>query len=104
MRMVDILSSIPWLVLVIVLSVFLRPGLRTIIIVIGGFSWMNIARLVRGETLSLKNVIMSYMLSLLVKKQQNHLPTYFSFSLTYFNCCGDNKYFGAIMTESALSF
>ena len=38
MRLVDVLSSIPWLVLVIVLRVFLRPGLTTIIIVIGGFS------------------------------------------------------------------
>ena len=38
MRTVDVLSSIPWLVLVIVLSVFLKPGLTTIIIVIGGFS------------------------------------------------------------------
>ncbi len=54
MRLVDVLSSIPWLVLVIVLSVFLRPGLTTMIIVIGGFSWMNIARLIRGETLAAK--------------------------------------------------
>ena len=54
MRLVDILSAIPWLVLVIVLSVFLKPGLTTIIIVIGGFSWMNIARLIRGETLAAK--------------------------------------------------
>ena len=37
MRLVDVLSSIPWLVLVIVLSVFLRPGLTTIIIVIEAF-------------------------------------------------------------------
>ena len=37
MRVVDVLSSIPWLVLVIVLSIFLKPGLSTIIIVIGGF-------------------------------------------------------------------
>ncbi|WP_201519750.1 ABC transporter permease, partial [Klebsiella pneumoniae] len=29
MRVVDVLSSIPWLVLVIVLSVFLKPGLST---------------------------------------------------------------------------
>ena len=47
MRIVDVLSAIPWLVLVIVLSVFLRPGLSTIIIVIGGFSWMSIARLIQ---------------------------------------------------------
>lgn len=54
MRLVDFLSSIPWMVLVIVASVFLRPGLWTIIVVIGLFSWMPTARLVRAETLSLR--------------------------------------------------
>ncbi|MGM7679292.1 ABC transporter permease [Microbacterium sp. A94] len=54
MRFVDFISSIPWMVLVIVASVFLRPGLWTIIIVIGAFSWMPTARLVRAETLSLR--------------------------------------------------
>lgn len=54
MRLVDFLSSIPWIVLVIVASVFLRPGLLTIILVIGGLTWMPIARLVRAETLSAK--------------------------------------------------
>ena len=54
MRFVDFLSSIPWMVLVIVASVFLKPGLWTIIIVIGAFSWMGTARLVRAETLSLR--------------------------------------------------
>jgi peptide/nickel transport system permease protein len=54
MRFVDFLSSIPWMVLVIVVSVFLKPGLWTIIFVIGAFSWMATARLVRAETLSLR--------------------------------------------------
>ena len=54
MRFVDFLSSIPWMVLVIVASVFLKPGLWTIIVVIGAFSWMGTARLVRAETLSLR--------------------------------------------------
>ena len=38
----------------IVLSVFLKPGIGSIIIVIGCFSWMRLARLVRAETLSAK--------------------------------------------------
>jgi len=54
MRFVDFLSSIPWMVLVIVASVFLKPGLWTIIFVIGVFSWMATARLVRAETLTLR--------------------------------------------------
>lgn len=54
MRIVDIMSSIPWMILVTVISIFLRPGLRSIIIVIGFFTWMEVARLVRAETLSIK--------------------------------------------------
>ncbi|MDF2887594.1 MAG: binding-protein-dependent transport system inner rane component [Lacrimispora sp.] len=54
MRFVDILHSIPWMVLVTVVSIFLNPGIQSIIIVIGLFTWMEIARLVRAETLSLK--------------------------------------------------
>jgi peptide/nickel transport system permease protein len=54
MRLVDILSSIPWMILVTVISIYLRPGLQAIILVIGFFTWMSIARLVRAETLSVK--------------------------------------------------
>ncbi|MDR2071286.1 MAG: ABC transporter permease [Treponema sp.] len=54
MRLVDILSSIPWMILVTVISIYLRPGLQAIILVIGLFTWMPIARLVRAETLSVK--------------------------------------------------
>ena len=47
MRIVDILQSIPWLILVTVISIFFKQGLVSIIIVIGFFSWMEIARLVQ---------------------------------------------------------
>ncbi len=53
MRIVDIMSSIPWMVLVTVISLFLKRGLKSIIIVIGFFTWMEIACLVRGD-MSLK--------------------------------------------------
>jgi peptide/nickel transport system permease protein len=54
MRFVDVLSSIPWMILVTVVSIYLTPGLKAIIIVIGFFTWMGTARLVRAETLSVK--------------------------------------------------
>ena len=54
MRIVDVLSSIPWMILITVVSILLKPGLQTIILVIGLFTWMEIARLVRAETLSVK--------------------------------------------------
>ncbi|MTT32381.1 ABC transporter permease subunit [Terrilactibacillus sp. BCM23-1] len=54
MRFVDILSSIPWMILVTVVSIYLTPGLKAIILVIGLFTWMRTARLVRAETLTIK--------------------------------------------------
>lgn len=54
MRFVDLISSVPWMVLVIVATVFLRPSLLTIIVIIGALSWMDTARLVRAEALSVR--------------------------------------------------
>lgn len=54
MQLVDVLSSIPWLILVTVVSLFMKRGIRSIILVIGLFTWMGTARLTRAETLSLK--------------------------------------------------
>lgn len=54
MRILDIFLSIPWLVMVAIVAMFLNHGFLTIIVVIGCFSWLHIARIVRGETLTLK--------------------------------------------------
>lgn len=55
MRLVDVLSSIPWMILVTIISLFIQGGILAIVIVIGGFSWMGVSRIVRAETLSIKN-------------------------------------------------
>lgn len=54
MRAIDILMSVPTFFLILILNAYLKPGLQNIIIIIGLFSWMGTARIVRGETLSLK--------------------------------------------------
>lgn len=54
MRFVDLISSIPWIILVTVISLFFKPGIISIVIVLGFFTWMEIARLVRAETMSFK--------------------------------------------------
>jgi peptide/nickel transport system permease protein len=54
MRVVDVVLSVPILFLVIVLAVVFRPSLTVLILVIGGTSWVVMARLVRAETLSLR--------------------------------------------------
>lgn len=105
MRTVDVLSSIPWLVLVIVLSVFLKPGLTTIIIVIGGFSWMRFSRLIRAETLSAKtHDYVSYARFIGVKPwtiiRRHILPSI----LPTLIVAASSSISSAIMTESALSF
>ena len=54
MRIVDILLSIPLLYLLITLTVIFRRSLTLLIVVIGLVAWLTPARLVRGETLSLR--------------------------------------------------
>lgn len=105
MRIVDVLSAIPWLVLVIVLSVLLKPGLGTIVLVIGGFSWTHVARLVRAEVLSAKE--RSYVeygafigLSHAVIIRRHVLPQI----LPTIMVAATTSVSSAMMTESALSF
>jgi oligopeptide transport system permease protein len=54
MRVVDILSAIPSLLVVIALMVVLGPGLHTILIALSILGWITMARVVRGQILQLK--------------------------------------------------
>lgn len=54
MRSIDILMCVPSFFLILIVNVYLKPGIKNIIIIIGLFSWMGIARIVRSETLSVK--------------------------------------------------
>jgi peptide/nickel transport system permease protein len=54
MRLTDTMLSIPTLFFLIVLSVTLGPSVRTMVIVIGLLSWMELARIIRANVLSLK--------------------------------------------------
>ena len=56
MRTVDIFLSIPGILLALVLAVALGPSFWTVIIVIVTIFWSRYARLVRGETLSLRSL------------------------------------------------
>lgn len=55
MRLVDALMSLPTFLIMIVMNAFMKPGLKSIVIIIGLMTWMNIARIVRGETISLNS-------------------------------------------------
>ena len=54
MRGVDIMLCFPSFFLILSVIAFLEPSLTNIMIVIGLTSWMGVARLVRAETLSLR--------------------------------------------------
>lgn len=54
MRLVEILYSLPFVFLVIMLVVFFGRSFVLIFIVIGLVEWLDMARIVRGQTLSLK--------------------------------------------------
>lgn len=60
MRFVDVLYSLPYIILVIVLLAMFRSNTPTgqlilLFIALGSVSWLTMARIVRGQILSLKN-------------------------------------------------
>lgn len=54
MRFTDIFLVIPWLPLMLVMAALLGPSLGNIIFVIGITSWAGTARIIRSQTLSIK--------------------------------------------------
>ena len=54
MRSVDVLLALPFLPLMIVLGVYVGPGLSTEIVVIGAVIWARTAREIRSQVLSLR--------------------------------------------------
>ncbi|MDT8716538.1 ABC transporter permease [Clostridium sp. 19966] len=55
MRIIEIVSSLPFMLIIILLLLVLSPGITTIIIALVITGWMGIARLIRGQVMQLKN-------------------------------------------------
>jgi oligopeptide transport system permease protein len=55
MRIVDILYALPFMFFVILLMVFFGRSIVLIFVAIGAINWLDMARIVRGQTLSLKH-------------------------------------------------
>lgn len=105
MRIVDIMMSIPSFLLLIILNAFIAPGLFTMVFIISIFAWMGVARIVRAETMSLKERDFILASRCLGEKKRNiiwfhiipnMIPTVIvAASISIAN---------AILTESSLSF
>ena len=55
MRLVDVLYSLPYIFLVILLLVFFSKSLLMLFVALGLVQWLTMARIVRGQVLSLKS-------------------------------------------------
>ncbi len=55
MRLTDIFLTLPILVVALLLAAVLGPSIGNIILIIAIFSWAGVARVIRAQTLSLKN-------------------------------------------------
>lgn len=105
MRVVDIMFCFPTFFLILAVITFLRPSIWYIMIVIGLTGWMGVARLVRAETLSIRE--MDYILAARCIGCSDRriifrhiLPNAVSPALV----AATLGIAGAILTESALSF
>jgi oligopeptide transport system permease protein len=56
MRVVDIIYALPFLFFVILLMVVFGRHILLIFVAIGAVNWLDMARIVRGQTLSIKNM------------------------------------------------
>ena len=105
MRVIDILMSIPSFFLILILNAYLKPGIKNIIIIIGLFGWMGIARFVRAETLSVKErEYVSYAKMIGIKDSTIMLRHIIKNIFGTIVVTSTINIANAILTESSLSF
>jgi peptide/nickel transport system permease protein len=54
MRLTDVFLAFPTIYLLLVLAAFVRPSVLTITLIVGATTWMEVARIVRGQFLAIK--------------------------------------------------
>ena len=105
MRLVDIFQSVPSLLLIIVFFSFVPNNMFTLVIMLALFSWPGVARIVRAQTLTLKErdfVIAAKTLG--VSHPQIILRHIVPNMTTQIIVAASLSVAGAILDESALSF
>jgi peptide/nickel transport system permease protein len=104
-RIIDIFLSMPTFFLILAANAYLAPSIYNIMIVIGLFNWMTVARLVRAQILALKEkefviAARSVGVSDFRLVTRHLLPNAFAPVIV----AATLGIPGAILTESALSF
>lgn len=105
MRFVDIMLCFPSFFLILAVIAFLSPSLTNVMVIIGLTSWMGVARLVRAETMSVKQ--RNFIIAAKVQGLKNtkilfkHILPNVASPILVTATLGVA---GAILTESALSF
>ncbi|MCK9861705.1 ABC transporter permease [Paenibacillus sp. ATY16] len=105
MRLLEVILSIPTFLVMLLLSVFLKPNLTSIVLIIGLLMWMNMSRIIRAETMT----ILEREYVLYAKASgQNHLGIIFRHIfpslVPVIIVAATNNVASAIMMESSLSF
>jgi len=105
MRITDVFMSFPYIMLILVVAAIVGPGLTNIILILGFLGWPGVARLVRGNVLSAKE--MDYVKAAVVLGFKTPrilfrhiLPNTVAPILVY----ATSGVAGAILDEAALSF
>ncbi len=105
MRFADIMLTIPFLPIVLILTSILGPSIWNIILVLGIFGWAGISRVIRAQTLSLKarpfvdaaRVAGASRFRIMIS---HIMPNVLPFAFLYMTI----GVAGAILTEASLSF
>lgn len=105
MRFTDVVMTIPTLIIIITVVAAVGPSITNVMIVIGVFGWTGTCRVVRGETLSLRQrdfVLAAHCLGVPTNRivLRHILPNVVAPIIV----AGTFFVAGAILTEAALSF
>lgn len=105
MRLTDTVMAFPVLVILISIVAIIGPGLRNVMLAIGLIAWTGVARLVRGQVLSLRSMDFVLAARALGVPQQRILVRHILPSIVGpISVAGSFGIAGSILSEASLSF
>ncbi|WP_338000562.1 ABC transporter permease [Sporolactobacillus sp. CQH2019] len=105
MRTLDVFMTLPSFFILMILNAYLKPSVANMIIIIGLLSWMDVARIVRSQTMSIKEQeFMLYAQSIGVRMWRAIFKHLIPGVMPSIVVAASLNVANAILTESALSF